>query len=187
MSTPKEVYLRYYKQQRQSGGQLPVFRGSRHEQDGAGLGDILRTIFRVAAPIARRAAPVLLKGATTFATNAIRAHREGVPLGEALKQAVGPAVSDATGVALKQFGGRRRRAATKRKATSLVGGGDDGASEAKKRRRTAAKRRKPQAGGKTTKRRRAKKASGGGKAYKRRAKKQKGGRKRKAVTKKLIF
>ena len=83
MSTPKEAYLRYYKQ-RESDGQLPVFRGSHHEQDGAGLGDILRTIFRVAAPVARRAAPVLLKGATTFATNAIRAHKDGVHLGEAL-------------------------------------------------------------------------------------------------------
>ena len=84
MSTPKEVYIRYYKQQRQSGGQLPVFRGSRHEQDGAGVGDILRTIFRIAAPIARRAAPILTKGATTFAKSAIRAHQEDIPLGEAL-------------------------------------------------------------------------------------------------------
>ena len=183
MSTPKEVYIRYYKQQRQSGGQLPVFRGSRHEQDGAGLGDILRTIFRVAMPIARRAAPILMKGATTFAKSAMRAHQEGIPLGEALKQSIAPAVSDATGVALKQFGGRRKRAATKRKAASLVGCGD-GATP-KKRRRT--KRRKTQAGGKSKKRRTAKKASGGGKAYKRRAKKQKGGRKRKAASKKLIF
>jgi hypothetical protein len=186
MSTPKEAYIRYYRQQHQSGGQLPVFRGSRHEQDGAGLGDILRTIFRIAAPIARRAAPVLLKGATTFASNAIRAHREGVPLGEALKQAVGPAVNEAAGVALKQFGGRRKRAAKKRKAAtaSLGGGGDD--APPKRRRKT--KRRKSQAGGK--KRRTVKKASGGGggKAYKRRAKKQKGGRKRKAATsKKLIY
>jgi hypothetical protein len=187
MSTPKEAYIRYYKQQRQSGGQLPVFRGSRHEQDGAGLGDILRSIFRVVAPIARRVAPILLKGATTFASNAIRAHKAGVPLGDALKQAVGPAVNDATDVGLQQSaGGRRRRAATKRKAAaaSLVGGG----GVAKKRRRTA-KQRKPQAGaGKTPKRRRAKKViGGGGKVYKRRAKKQKGGRKRKAAAKKLIF
>jgi hypothetical protein len=187
MSTPKEVYIRYYRQQRQSGGQLPVFRGSRHEQDGAGLGDILRTIFRVAAPMARRVAPVLLKGATTFARSAIRAHREGVPVGEALKQAVGPAVSDASNVAFQQFGGRRKRAATKRKTASLAGGGD-GVGAAKKRRRTATKRRKPQAGGKAKRRpRTAKKATGGGKVYKRRAGKQKGGRKRKATTKKLIF
>ena len=163
---------------------MPVFRGSRHETDGAGLGDILRTTLRLAAPIARRAATVLLKGATSFATNAMRAHREGFPLGEALKQAVGPAVSDAANVALKQFGGRRKRAATKRKAASLVGGSADGVGVAEKRRRTATKRRKPQAGGK---RRRAKKASGGGKVYKRRAKKQKGGRKRKTATKKLIL
>jgi hypothetical protein len=107
MSTPKEVYVRYYKKQRQSGGQLPVFRGSRHEQDGAGLGDILRTVLRVEGPIARRAAPIVMKGATTFARSAMRAHQEGIPLGEALKQAVGPAVSNATGVAMKQFGGRR--------------------------------------------------------------------------------
>jgi hypothetical protein len=131
MSTPKDVYIRYYKQRRQSGGQLPVFRGSRHEQDGAGLGDILRAIFRVAMPVARRATPILTKGATMFAKSAMRAHQEGIPVGEALKLSIALAVSDATGVALKQFGGRRKGAATKRKATSPVGCGD-GASPKKR-------------------------------------------------------
>ena len=189
MSTAKEVYLRYYKQQH--GGQLPLFRGTRHDQDGAGLGDILRSIFRVAAPIARRAAPVLLKGATAYASNVIRARKQGVPLGDAMKQAIAPAIGDAADVAVKQFGGKRHR---KRKATATAAV-STGGSHAKKRRAGGAKKRRvggvkrrkaasAQAAGGKAKRQRKRKVGGG---YKGRSKKQSGGKKRKATKAKLVF
>ena len=60
MPVSKEVYIRCYTLQQQ-GGALPVFRGGRHDRDGARLGSIVSGIFRHIAPIARRALPLVAR------------------------------------------------------------------------------------------------------------------------------
>ena len=187
MTISKEVYIRYYKQQQQ-GGSLPVYRGGRRDQEGAGLGDIFRGIFRFLAPVA-------LRGISSFASNTLRAHQQGVPLGDAAKAALIPALGDAarSAVGAPQVGGKRRRAARKRaNASSTVGGGAGAAQPPAKRRKRAPRSKKRQAGAgnrrRTVKKRGQiggkkrvykKKQRGAGKAKKRgSAAKQRGGRKR---------
>ena len=50
MDPQTNLYLAYYRSQ--SGGNLPAFHGARGGQSGAGLGDILRGIWRTIFPIA---------------------------------------------------------------------------------------------------------------------------------------
>lgn len=87
------AYCRYYDSQ--LGGQLPVYRGGQH---GAGLGDILRSIFRWFAPVA-------VRGISSFASNMLDAHQRGAPLGEAAKGAVRPALGAMLSAAKTQTGG----------------------------------------------------------------------------------
>jgi hypothetical protein len=177
MPISKEVYIRYYTQQYQGqlGGSLPVFKGGRHDQDGAGLGSILSGIFRRVAPIAlhvaRKAAPIAVRGLTSFAKNTLSAHQQGVPLDEAAKAALLPALGDAASAAfgVPQSGGKRRSPPRKRTAAVAIGGGADPSSPPKRRKRTAPKRRRQAGAGK------------GRKPAKR--PRQAGGRKRRAPTK----
>jgi hypothetical protein len=81
-------YCKYYEAQR--GGELPVFRGG--TQSGAGLGDILRGIFRFLMPVA-------LRGIQTFAGNTLAATQAGVPLPLAAKTAIMPTISAVAGSA----------------------------------------------------------------------------------------
>ena len=121
-----DVYVRYFKARQQSGGsaagEIPVYRGSHRSnlQSGAGLGDFLRGIFRFAAPL-------VLRGLASFAGNTMRAHEQGVPLGQAAKAAALPAIGEAMaqlGIAAapnrgagkkrrRQKGGNRQRKAAK--------------------------------------------------------------------------
>ena len=87
MSTAAD-YCTYY--QTQMGGELRVFRGGL--QSGAGLGDVLRGLFRFLAPIA-------LRGLSTFAGNTLAAHQAGVPLAYAAKGAILPTITAVTGSA----------------------------------------------------------------------------------------
>ena len=59
-------------------------------QTGAGIGDILRRVFRYVAPVAAT-------GLKTFATNAISGVSAGMPLLSAAKAAVGPSVQAMAG------------------------------------------------------------------------------------------
>jgi len=81
-------YCKYYESQR--GGEIPVFRGGL--QSGAGLGDILRGIFRFVMPIA-------LRGIQTFAGRTLAATQAGVPLPAAAKSAIMPTISSIAGSA----------------------------------------------------------------------------------------
>ena len=81
-------YLRYYRAQR--GGEIPVFRGG---QSGAGLGDILRGIFRFLTPLA-------LRGVQAFAGSALASTRAGMSMAEAAKSAIRPALAAAGGPGL---------------------------------------------------------------------------------------
>ena len=142
MTISKDVYIRYYKNQQQ-GGSVPVFRGGRHGQQGAGLGDIFKGIFRFLAPIA-------LRGISSFASNTLRAQQEGVPFGEAAKAALLPALGAAVRsvAGAPQTGGKRRRAAVKRTSTAAAVGGGAGAARQppSKRRKRAPARTKRQVG-----------------------------------------
>jgi len=188
MSINKDVYIRYYTLQQQ-GGQLPVFRGGRHDQDGAGLGSILSGIFRHVAPIARRiapyamraaraAAPIAARGLASFAQNTLSAHQQGVPLGEAAKAAILPALGDAA-IALdkSQSGGRRRAPPRKRANTNAVGAGIGQPTPPKRRRRAAPNRRQTGCGTKAPAKRRRTQVGGA------KRRKQVGGAKRRAPAK----
>ena len=82
MDPQTQLYLRYYSAQ--SGGALPTFSGARPGQYGAGLGDILRGLFRTILPIAAH-------GASTFLNETLRAKESGTAQswGEAAKAALG--------------------------------------------------------------------------------------------------
>ena len=148
-----------------------MFRGGRHDQDGAGLGSILSGIFRHVVPIARRiapyairaaraAVPVAARGLASFAQNTLSAHQQGVPFGEAAKAAILPAIGDAAMALDKQIGGRRRAPPRKRTITSAMGAGMDQPSPPKRRRRAAPKRRQVGAGTKAPAKRRRTQAGG---------------------------
>ena len=82
MANPdSEFYYRFYHNQR--GGDFPVFRGARYIQYGNGFGDILRNIFRSVFP-------VVVKGATTFLGDMVRAKEEGQDWKGAAKSAILP-------------------------------------------------------------------------------------------------
>jgi hypothetical protein len=165
-----------------------VFRGGRHDQDGAVLGNILSGLFRYVAPIARHiapyaaraaraAVPIAARGLTSFAQNTLSAHQQGVPLGEAAKAAILPALGDAAMALDKQIGGRRHAPPRKRANTSAVGAGMDQPSPPKRRRRAAPKRRQVGGGTKPPAKRRRKQAGGA------KRRKQTGGAKRRAPAK----
>ena len=108
MDPQTALYLRYYTQQ--AGGNLPAFSGARRGQYGAGLGDILRGIFRAVFPIA-------IRGASTFLGETLKARDEGSNWKNAALAALpGTAHNIAADAAEKlkssatqQTGGRRRR------------------------------------------------------------------------------
>ena len=75
-------YCAYYDNQ-MGGAQLRVFRGG--IQSGAGLGDVLRGIFRCLVPIA-------LRGLGSFAGRTLLGTQGGKTLGEAAKSALGPSL-----------------------------------------------------------------------------------------------
>jgi hypothetical protein len=85
MSTDRTAaYCKYYA--KQHGGEYPVFRGGQH---GAGLGDILRGIFRVIAPVA-------LRGISTFASSTLQARDKGASFKDAARSAIAPTFSAIT-------------------------------------------------------------------------------------------
>jgi hypothetical protein len=75
-------YCAYYESQ-MGGAQLRVFRGG--IQSGAGLGDILRGVFRFLVPIA-------LRGLGSFAGRTLLGAQAGKSLGEAAKAALAPSL-----------------------------------------------------------------------------------------------
>ena len=105
-----EVYVKHYKNQ--AGGRLPVFRG----QEGAGLGDFLRGMFRRVAPYIM---PALSSAASSFITNASGGLSEGRTLKESMKGAIQPAMFSSlasVGERMRsQEGSGRKRRRTKSK------------------------------------------------------------------------
>jgi hypothetical protein len=136
-----KAYCDYYAAQsghagRQTGGALRVFIGARH-QYGAGLGDILRGIFRTVAPIL---GPVLKSTIGTFLGETGSALSKGQTIKESLRGALKPTAQTAiestisnVRKAREQSGGGRKR---KRKNSGRV-------YKAKKSRVSNLARRKP--------------------------------------------
>jgi hypothetical protein len=85
-------YLAHY--QNQHGGGMRFFRGG--DQAGAGIGDILRRVFRFFVPVATT-------GLKSFAQSAMGGIQAGMPLLNAAKSAIGPAVSAMAGPLLSRF------------------------------------------------------------------------------------
>ena len=110
-----KAFLNYYAAQcgcsrDQSGGSLPVFIGSQH-QYGAGLGDILRGIFRREAPII---GPALKSTLGTFLGETGSAMNQGMTIKDSLRSALKPTLETAVTSTIDnikkahQSGGRKR-------------------------------------------------------------------------------
>ena len=113
-----QAYVDHYTQTGR--GQLPAFQGTLY-QEGAGLGDILRSFFRTVFPIVAPAA-------SSFLGSALSGWNQGKSLKDAAVGAIRPAATmlvDATAQKLAQKGSGRKR---KRKSP---------------KRKTPAKKRKP--------------------------------------------
>lgn len=104
------AYTQHYAASQRGSGILPAFEGTAY-QDGSGLGDVLRSIFRTIFPI-------VTSGASTFLRGAAEGLGQGKSLGEAAKGALAPAAQDIVGNAVSkvmQRGSGRRKKQTKRK------------------------------------------------------------------------
>jgi hypothetical protein len=84
-------YLAHYRNQH--GGGMRSFRGG---QQGAGIGDILRRVFRFIVPVATT-------GLKAFAQNALGGVSAGMPILNAAKAAVGPSVQAMAGPLLARL------------------------------------------------------------------------------------
>ena len=85
-----DALVRAYTQHYQGGsGILPAFEGSLY-QDGSGIGDIFRSVFRAIFPI-------FSSGATTFLKGAAEGLSQGKSLGDAAKGALAPTAQDIIG------------------------------------------------------------------------------------------
>lgn len=112
LNLPHDQNVRTYVEHYQRGsGVLPAFEGSMY-QDGNGLGDVLKSVFRAVLPI-------FTSGASTFLKSAAHGISEGKSLGDAAKESLAPAAKKVVGKAVKrvvQSGkGRKKRRVYKRK------------------------------------------------------------------------
>lgn len=74
-----KAFLQYY--QNQAGGEIPIFRGS-SVQYGNGLGDVFRSIVKVAAPLARRVLPHVAK----FGSKILSDISQGESIGSSIRK-----------------------------------------------------------------------------------------------------
>ena len=94
----------------QSGGNFPVFAGSRYSQYGQGFGAILRGIFRFALPVVAR-------GASSFLEGLVSNREAGKDWKESAKSALGASAKSAMSQAGTQFAQQGHGRKRKRKIT----------------------------------------------------------------------
>jgi hypothetical protein len=87
--------LPVYRAYRQVGGGVVVYRGMRDTQYGRGIADILRSIGKFAAPLVRKAVPVVLKTGKKLVKAAIKNREEGASWGESFNRGLAPAARTA--------------------------------------------------------------------------------------------
>lgn len=114
-----DALVRAYAQHYQTGGGiLPAFQGAAF-QDGAGIGDVLRSIFQAIFPI-------VASGASSFIRGTADGLSQGRSLGEAAKAAIGPTASDVAGQAVQRLvqrgAGRKRRKIKRRRISKKTTG-----------------------------------------------------------------
>jgi len=106
-----DAYRQYYKLQ--VGGQMTVFRGHAGRfQEGAGFGDIFRSIMT-------NVFPVLMKGAATFLGEAVKSREQGKTYKESAKDAIAPTLSTIMKSGLERYEAQRgsgKRRTHKRKS-----------------------------------------------------------------------
>lgn len=104
------AYTQHYAGTQGGSGILPAFEGSMY-QDGSGLGDVLRSVFR-------NVFPILASGATTFLRGAAEGLTQGKTLKDSALSALAPAAQDVVGSAIHRVtqrgSGRRRKRKSKR-------------------------------------------------------------------------
>ena len=108
------AYTQHYSASQYGGRLRPAFQGFVY-QDGNGLGDVHRIVFRTIFPI-------INTGATTFLRGAAEGLGQGKSLGEAAKGAIGPAAQDLVGQTVSRVmqRGRGKRRRRKRKNAGAV-------------------------------------------------------------------
>jgi hypothetical protein len=72
---------------RQYGGDIAVFRGAREYQYGRGFGDVLKSIGRFAAPLLKKALPVVLKTGKKLVKHVIQNRESGQSWGQSFREA----------------------------------------------------------------------------------------------------
>ena len=104
------AYTQHYAGTQVGSGMLPAFEGAMY-QDGSGLGDVLRSVFRAVFPI-------FSSGASTFLRGAAEGLGQGKSLGDAAKGALEPTMQDVLGKTVSRVmqkgSGKRRKRRTKR-------------------------------------------------------------------------
>ncbi len=128
-----QAYVSHYDGSGQVGnGMLPAFQGSMY-QDGAGLGDILRSFFR-------HVIPIVAPGAASFLSSAVQGLNDGQTFKQAALSGLAPAAKTMVSSAAKGFfqpgSGSRRR---KRRAAA-TGGGTKAKRARRKRRKGGRKK-----------------------------------------------
>jgi len=105
-----ECYKRYYRAQ--SGGLLPVFRGTR--QVGGGFGGILSFIRRIAPFVM----PVIGKAFSSFMSSSASGLREGKSVKDSVTGAIKPALTTGVNTAVEEFSSQKGRGRIKRRASN---------------------------------------------------------------------
>lgn len=107
MDPHTNLYLRYY--QDQQGGQITYFRGAKRYQVGAGIGDVLKGIFRTVLPIAAH-------GASTFLNEMFQAKGNQAPnWGAAAKAAIVPTARQVIDDSIEKITRRGKQSGSGRK------------------------------------------------------------------------
>lgn len=125
-----EVIRPYPEHYQRGAGILPAFSGTVY-QEGNGLGDILRSVFRLVLPI-------VSSGASTFLKSAAQGISEGKSLGDAAKGSLAPMAKKVVGKAVKrvvQSGSGRKRGRRRRRRNRKGQGQTGGSSGWRKSRR----------------------------------------------------
>lgn len=103
----------------QSGGEFPVFRGSRHQQ-GYGLGNILRSVVKSVHPIFKPAQSYIKKRALQGGVNIVKNVLGGKGLKEALKQEAQSGLKDVSSKAIEFLSNTGKTIQQRKRKSRLV-------------------------------------------------------------------